>query len=100
RSPPHLHHFPTRRSSDLPKKVKELLQPSRLGARLSPNERRLWPVIESAGAIVWIRGFPVPQAFAAQSGDAVLIEETRLTPEAERSEEHTSELQSLTNIVC
>ena len=66
-----------------PKKVKELLQPSRLGARLSPTERKLWPVIESAGAIVWIRGFPVPQAFAAQAGDAVLIEETGLTPEAE-----------------
>jgi tRNA(Ile)-lysidine synthase len=66
-----------------PKKVKELLQPSRLGARLSPTERRLWPVIESAGDIVWMRGFPVPQAFAIHVGDAVLIEEIRMTPEAE-----------------
>ena len=61
--------------SHSPKKVKELLQPSRLGGRFSPAERRLWPVVVSAGAIVWVRGFPVAQAFAASSGDAVLIEE-------------------------
>jgi tRNA(Ile)-lysidine synthase len=61
--------------SQSPKKVKELLQASRLGGTFSPAERKLWPVVESAGAIVWMRGFPVPQAFAAQNGDAVLIEE-------------------------
>lgn len=61
--------------SQSPKKVKELLQPSRLGAKFSSTERKMWPVIESAGEIVWIRGFPVPQAFAVQSGEAVLIEE-------------------------
>jgi len=58
-----------------PKKVKELLQPGRLSQELRPAERKLWPVIESAGAIVWMRGFPVPEAFAARSGEAVLIEE-------------------------
>lgn len=68
--------------SHSPKKVKELLQPSRLGAEISSQERKLWPVIESAGEIVWIRGFPVPQAFALQSSEAVaneavLIEEIR-----------------------
>jgi tRNA(Ile)-lysidine synthase len=61
--------------SQSPKKVKELLQPSRLGANFSPAERKLWPVIESGGEIVWIRGFPVAQGFAAQGGEAVLIEE-------------------------
>jgi tRNA(Ile)-lysidine synthase len=61
--------------SQSPKKVKELLQPSRLGMKFSPAERKLWPVIESAGEIVWIRGFPVAQAFAVQGGEAVLIEE-------------------------
>lgn len=61
--------------SQSPKKVKELLQPGRLGARFSPAERKLWPVIESAGEIVWVRGFPVAQAFAVQNGEAVLIEE-------------------------
>jgi hypothetical protein len=39
-------------------------------------ERRNWPVIESAGQIVWLRGFPVPQEFAVTQGEAVLIEET------------------------
>ena len=58
-----------------PKKVKELLQPGRLGQELSPVQRRVWPVVESAGEIVWLRGFPVPQAFAVKSGQAVLIEE-------------------------
>jgi tRNA(Ile)-lysidine synthase len=69
--------------SQSPKKVKELLQPSRIGVSFSPAERKLWPVIESGGEIVWVRGFPVAQAFAAQGGEAVLIEEiSELTPEA------------------
>jgi tRNA(Ile)-lysidine synthase len=58
-----------------PRKVKELLQSGRLGHELSPLERKTWPVIESAGQIVWMRGFPVPEAFAARAGQAVLIEE-------------------------
>jgi tRNA(Ile)-lysidine synthetase-like protein len=58
-----------------PKKVKELLQPGRLGRELSAAERKLWPVLESAGQIVWMRGFPVPEAFAHREGEAVLIEE-------------------------
>ncbi|HLJ28458.1 MAG TPA: tRNA lysidine(34) synthetase TilS [Candidatus Angelobacter sp.] len=61
-----------------PKKVKELLQPGRLGREVSPAERKTWPVIESSGEIVWMRGFPAPQAFAVQSGEAVLIEEVGL----------------------
>jgi tRNA(Ile)-lysidine synthetase-like protein len=62
-----------------PRKVKELLQPGRLGQTLTQAERRTWPVIESAGQIVWLKGFPVPEAFAHQRGDAVLIEEFRVT---------------------
>jgi tRNA(Ile)-lysidine synthase len=58
-----------------PKKVKELLQPGRLGREVSRDERKSWPVIESAGEIVWMRGFPAPEAFAARPGEAVLIEE-------------------------
>lgn len=65
--------FPAHTQS--PKKVKELLQPGRLGRDLSAAERKLWPVLESAGQIVWMRGFPVPEAFAHHGGDAVLIEE-------------------------
>ena len=62
-----------------PKKVKELLQPGRLGQELSRAERRVWPVIVSAGEIIWMRGYPPPQAFVAKSGEAVLIEELRVT---------------------
>jgi len=64
-----------------PRKVKELLQAGRLGHELSAVERRIWPVIVSAGEIIWMRGYPAPQAFAAKSGEAVLIEELRTTSE-------------------
>jgi hypothetical protein len=60
-----------------------LLQPSRLADGSTPTERKLWPVIESAGEIVWMRGFPVAQAFAVRAGEAVLIEEAKMVPEAE-----------------
>jgi tRNA(Ile)-lysidine synthase len=61
-----------------PRKVKELLQPARLGHEVSPAERRAWPVIESAGEIVWMRGFSVPQAYAAIAGQGIVIEETTI----------------------
>ena len=66
-----------------PKKLKELLQAGRLGRQLSPAERRLWPLIESEGQIIWVRGFATPAAFIAEEGDAVVIEEVKLGPEAE-----------------
>jgi tRNA(Ile)-lysidine synthase len=69
--------------SQSPKKVKELLQPGRLGQQFSLVLRKKWPVIESAGQIVWMRGFPVSQDFASNSGDAVLIEEMIMSAEAE-----------------
>jgi tRNA(Ile)-lysidine synthase len=65
--------FPARTRA--PKKLKELLQPDRLGRHVLPDERKYWPVVESAGEIVWVRGFAVPEAFAAAGGAAVLIEE-------------------------
>jgi hypothetical protein len=36
--------------------------------------------VESAGQVVWVRGFPVPEALASVSEDqeAVLIEESEL----------------------
>jgi tRNA(Ile)-lysidine synthetase-like protein len=66
-----------------PRKIKELLQTARLGRALAPDERHLWPVVESAGQIVWLRGFPAPEAFSYRSGDAVLIEEVKTTFGAE-----------------
>lgn len=67
-----------------PKKVKELLQSGRLGRPLVPAERQAWPVIESAGQIVWLRGFPVADAFLHRTGDAVLIEEVETNSGAEQ----------------
>jgi tRNA(Ile)-lysidine synthase len=69
--------------SQSPKKVKELLQPCRLGQELSSTQRNIWPVIESAGQIVWMRGFPVSHDFASRSGDALLIEEAQMNAEVE-----------------
>ena len=69
--------------SQSPKKVKELLQPGRLGEQFSLVQRKMWPVIESAGQIVWMRGFPVSRDFACSSGDAVLIEETKMPAEGD-----------------
>ena len=68
--------FPAHTKS--PKKVKELLQTGRLGREISPAERTSWPVVESAGEIVWMRGFPAPAGFATEAGQAVLIEEVNL----------------------
>jgi tRNA(Ile)-lysidine synthase len=72
--------FPAHTQS--PKKVKELLQSGRLGYELSAAQRKAWPVIESAGQIVWMRSFPPSQDFVGNSGDAVLIEERKMTTEA------------------
>jgi tRNA(Ile)-lysidine synthase len=72
--------FPAHTQS--PKKIKELLQPGRLGYEISAAQRKAWPVIESAGQIVWMRSFPPSQDFAGNSGDVVLIEEITMTTEA------------------
>jgi len=79
--------FPAKTRS--PKKLKELLQAGRLGQRLSADQRKLWPVVESAGEIVWVRGFPVPDALVAKEGDSIVIEELRIeetgmSPELEK----------------
>jgi tRNA(Ile)-lysidine synthase len=61
-----------------PKKLKELLEPGRAMGRVSLESRKNWPVVESGGQIVWVRGFPVPEALAVSTPDreAVLIEES------------------------
>jgi hypothetical protein len=60
-----------------------LLQAGRLGHEISADQRKAWPVIESAGQIVWMRFFPVSQLFACSSGEAaVLIEEITMITEA------------------
>jgi tRNA(Ile)-lysidine synthase len=58
-----------------PKKIKELLQ----DRHIDSVERRLWPVAVSAGEVVWVRGFAIPQRLQAVAGgrDAVMIREFR-----------------------
>jgi tRNA(Ile)-lysidine synthase len=44
------------------RKLKHLLREK----RITPRDRRGWPVLTSAGEIVWARGFPVAQEFVAE----------------------------------
>src|SRR5438046_7889652 len=73
RPPPRSTLFPTRRSSDL------LIE----GLR-----RRKLPIVRNSGVLPWVY---VDDAAAAT---------VAALEQAKRSEEHTSELQSLTNLVC
>lgn len=57
-----------------PLKVKELLTRHRVPVAF----RRFWPVLESGGEIVWVRGFPPGGTVLATSGRAIAIEERRL----------------------
>jgi tRNA(Ile)-lysidine synthase len=43
------------------RKLKHLMREK----RIAPRDRRGWPVLASAGEIVWARGFPVAQEFGA-----------------------------------
>jgi tRNA(Ile)-lysidine synthase len=59
--------------SKAPKKIKELLQ----DRKLATKERKLWPVVVSAGEIVWVRGFPTPARLRPREGakEALVIQE-------------------------
>ena len=57
-----------------PKKVKEFLQERHLAGA----EKRFWPVAVNAGALVWMRGFPVPARLQAKSGHGLIIREVPL----------------------
>lgn len=59
-----------------PRKLKQML----LAARVPVQERREWPVLESAGFVVWARGMPVAQAVRAckKTRVAVVIAEEKL----------------------
>lgn len=60
------------------RKLKDLFQAGRVAAPL----RRSWPVLESAGRIVWARGMPVADEFFARENTraGVVIREDRLEP--------------------
>lgn len=56
-----------------PRKLKELFREQRIPQR----QRTLWPVLESGGEIVWVRGFPPGSPVAASPGssEVVVVEE-------------------------
>src|SRR5205823_12442726 len=91
----HLHSFPTRRSSDLPccqAPARSLAAPGdgprlwlqRVTHLVGADAQALAQAIEQVGAEAWWR----PRAERARAG------------RGRRSEEHTSELQSLAYLVC
>jgi tRNA(Ile)-lysidine synthase len=63
-------YWPAHRSGE--KKVKELLSDRHAIGAL----KRLWPVAEVAGELVWMRGFAVPEAWRVRAGKAIWIRET------------------------
>ena len=50
---------------------------------MATAERKTWPIVESVGQIVWVRGFAVPEEFASRMGDGVLIQEIGMDRGAE-----------------
>ncbi len=53
------------------KKVKELLSER----HATGPEKKLWPVAVAEGGLVWMRGFPVPDALRARTGKGIWIRE-------------------------
>lgn len=53
-----------------PRKLKQML----LAARVPAGQRRDWPVLESAGAVIWARGMPVADAVRVGRATRVAIE--------------------------
>src|SRR5262249_62360547 len=92
---PALHSFPTRRSSDL-----SLMAISQDGNAISTAS------VGSEGAIGTIAGTGFVRAFTRALvqvpgvASQMSVPHLRRDPRHLRSEEHTSELQSLTNLVC
>ncbi len=58
------------------RKIKTLL----LERRIPAEERRVWPIVTSAGSVVWMRGFPVARPFRMrpESAAGILIREEGL----------------------
>src|SRR5690606_42070789 len=84
----HLHSFPTRRSSDLPPVVLELVDAAGAGEGVEDGAFGDVVVLEDRSELVE-QGLAVPGRVADATTEVGL-----------RSEEHTSELQSRENLVC
>src|SRR5205085_8389810 len=99
RDHPHLHSFPTRRSSDLQSVAKTFgIDPSQVLAwHLAVGE-----VAEIAGGITGVCDRNITKGGAAVTDEAQHVPDfcSGRGHSEMRSEEHTSELQSQSNLVC
>src|SRR5205085_9435739 len=87
-----LHSFPTRRSSDL-----RPIAPTAISTRYRAGSRKSapglsWPIVPT--------GWPIPSIGRELRAKSKINCPTRCTNGSRRSEEHTSELQSQSNLVC
>lgn len=59
-----------------PRKLKQML----LAGRIPSGARAAWPVLESAGQVIWARGLPLAEDYCAREGTrtGLVIEEHRL----------------------
>src|SRR5206468_11759083 len=99
RAPPALRSFPTRRSSDLP----YWPLAAALGTVLAWNVFTLLVYVAAGGlACWWLRALGVGRGAALAGGLAFAIAPYRVEQSVGhlRSEEHTSELQSRSDLVC
>src|SRR5205823_14164731 len=97
--PPHLHSFPTRRSSDLARRGDA--DAGREGGRgaADPDEEREGGKAEKGERREGGEAGEAGQACGRQAREGEATAEAALHPSS-RSEEHTSELQSLAYLVC
>src|SRR5690606_40524287 len=97
---PDLHAFPTRRSSDLDGVARDL-DPGRAAKLVIPEVARLpCRIVPQVQVVVPRLGRRVFGRTVGVDGGAVVGELAPVAVTAERSEEHTSELQSRENLVC
>src|SRR5690606_41389677 len=96
---PVLHSFPTRRSSDLPA-MKAVEITDTLIHHLRTDRPRFARVNYANGDMVGHTGDLQATIAAVQVVDLQLARLQRAVDELDRSEEHTSELQSRENLVC
>src|SRR5205814_2867420 len=97
RNPPYLHSFPTRRSSDLPSLVPCVNSAARSGGDFPSNTfftSGCSPPRYSA------MNASVPASLACSNSGEIGAGEKSWSFSEPRSEEHTSELQSLRHLVC
>src|SRR5206468_12038351 len=93
----HLHSFPTRRSSDLSTKVEYEFPGTSAFALKATNDIVNLP---KRGGTISVRVNGAPDGDVSSGRGAIVYDRTATDAHFIRSEEHTSELQSRSDIVC